>query len=626
MTGLRVFKNWISTSLNRKFLLGTAAGLLISSLIFLLLYIPLYHAELTNERAHTAAQVNHLLQTSLENAMLKRDLPGLREMVLKLGQQDGIVSVFITNPDGQIRFSSNPEQVGEELAVPFSGLQPETRLLEDEQHGEVLRSINPVHNHFPCTKCHGSVESRPVNGILYVDYDAAPLVSKVRRTTLMLMGAGAIIVLVNLVGGWWFIHRFIARPVDHLVEASAELTQGDLSSRVRIEGRDELAQLGAAFNFMAEKLQHKIQALEDQQQFMQALLDAIPDGVCIIDEDFRIVATNRSYREQLALDGTTGVGLSCHQMAHDRDTPCPPTLLTCPVHEIRKTGQPLKVLHHHQRTDGTVLDVEIYAAPMQAVIDGEPRRLIVESIRDLGQEVKYSQEQRLSELGKLATGVAHEIHNPLASIRLALDGANQLMKHSEGCPDTVHDYLGLVDGEIDKCIKVTERLLRLGMLPESEKTLVDVREVLSDTISLLRWDAEARDIRIQENYPDEPLRVLGIDSELRMVALNLAQNAFHAMPDGGALHIRADRDDGKVTIAFSDTGVGISSEDQEHIFDPFFSKRADESHGTGLGLSISHTIIENHNGAIRVDSTPGEGASFIITLPDAGNSGEESPT
>ncbi len=625
MKDARGFASWIAGSLNRKFLLGTTAGLLISSLIFLLLYIPLYHNELADERARAAEQVNHLLQTSLENAMLKRDLPGLRQMVIKLGEQRGIVSVFITNPDGQVRFASDPERVGEELPEPFIGDRPVTELLRTER-GEVLRSINPVHNHFPCTKCHGPIASRPVNGVLYVDYDAAPLLGKVRRTTLMLMGAGALIVIVNLIGGWWFIRRYISRPVEHLVDAASALTEGDLTHRVEIQGRDELAQLGDAFNLMADRLRHKIQALEEQQTFMQALIDAIPDGICIIDEEFTLVATNRAYREHLALDGVTGVGLRCHQMAHDLDHPCPPTLLTCPVHELRERDEPVKVLHHHRRADGDTLEVEIYAAPMRAMLDGRERRLVVESIRDLRREIAYSQEQRLSELGKLATGVAHEIHNPLASIRLALDGASQLMEDTEGCPQPIGDYLQLVDGEIDKCIEVTERLLRLGMLPEKEKNLVDLREVLSDTLGLLRWEAESKGIRIEESYPDEPLRVLGLDGELRMVALNLAQNAFHAMPDGGALHVEALRDGVDILIRFRDTGVGIAGEDLAQIFDPFFTKRADQTHGAGLGLSITHAIVENHQGTIEVTSTPGKGACFSIRLPSAGGPTRESPT
>ena len=104
--------HWLRSRLNRKFALGTAGGLLASSLIFLVLFLALYRGELADERAAAAEQVNQLLQTSLENAMLKRDLEGLRVIVDRLGQQPGIEAVFITNPAGEIRFASDPALLG----------------------------------------------------------------------------------------------------------------------------------------------------------------------------------------------------------------------------------------------------------------------------------------------------------------------------------------------------------------------------------------------------------------------------------------------------------------------------------------------------------------------------------
>jgi signal transduction histidine kinase len=116
---------------------------------------------------------------------------------------------------------------------------------------------------------------------------------------------------------------------------------------------------------------------------------------------------------------------------------------------------------------------------------------------------------------------------------------------------------------------------------------------------------------------DKPLRVMATDSELRMVTLNLAQNAMHAMPRGGVLEVTCARVGDEVEIAFRDTGVGISPGDLRQIFEPFFSRRADGVRGTGLGLSITKTIVENHGGGLDVDSRLGHGSRFIVRLPDA---------
>lgn len=607
---------WLNHSLNHKFVIGTAAGLLISSLVFLFLYMGLYRAELREERAQTAEQVNQLLQTSLENAMLKRDLEGLQTIVQRLGDQADIARVFITNPAGEVRFSSDSGAVP---STTTANQQVTTfMVLEDGQ--EVLRSINPVANKPACGECHGPVEINPVNGILYVDYDATPIREQARKTTLLLMGSGALIVILNITGGWWFIRRFVLGPTERLATVSDRLSKGDLSARSGMDGQDEIQRLGRTFDRMADRLEDKVRTLEEQQDFLQHLVDAIPDGVRIIDTDYRTILTNRAYREQLQLGDETHVGMTCHESAYGLKQPCAPTLTTCPLHELAKNDKPqVKALHHHKRADGSTMDVEVYAAPMEVAIDGEPRTLIVESIRDLAKQVKYSQEQKLSELGRLAAGIAHEIHNPLASVRLALNATQHSTREDGTCPEEVSRYLALVDQEVDKCIDVTERLLKLSAAPSSNPELVSMDRVVTETLSLLRWEAEKNGVELIEDLEPDT-RVVASDSEMRMVALNLVQNAFHAMPQGGRLKIHLFSDDFSVVLKVTDTGVGIPEENMPHIFEPFFSHRADHSNGTGLGLSITLAIVENWDGTINAESVVGEGSCFTIRFPLAKDS------
>jgi signal transduction histidine kinase len=604
---------WLRHSLNRKFVIGTAAGLLLSSLVFLVLFMGLYRAELEAERARAAAQVNQLLQTSLENAMLKRDLEGLQDIVQRLGEQAEIARVFITNPAGQVRFTSDPDVV-QPQRVPSTST---TVFLEAPDGKEVLRSINPVNNKPACFECHGAVEQNPINGILYVDYNASPVRDQARRTTLLLMGSGALIVLLNISGGWWFIRRFVIGPTERLAVVSDRLSQGDLSARSGMTGQDELQRLGTTFDRMAERLQEKVETLEEQQEFLQRLVDAIPDGVRIIDSDYRIILTNLAYREQLRLDDKSDVGETCYHSAYGLSQPCAPTLTTCPLHEITRTGKDsVRVLHSHRRADGSPIDVEIYAAAMRVRHHGKEQVLIVESIRDLAKQVKYSQEQKLSELGRLAAGVAHEIHNPLASVRMALNATESKTREDGTCPPEVARYLELVDREIDKCINVTERLLKLSAPPSVNPELVTLDRVVTETLSLLRWEAEHDDVDISEDL-QPGTRVVASDSEMRMLVLNLAQNAFHAMPDGGTLTVRLRGDENGVTLEVEDNGAGISPDGLKHIFEPFYSRRADESQGTGLGLPISQNIVENWGGKITVESESGQGTRFTVHLPPA---------
>lgn len=613
---------WLSSSLNRKFALGTAGGLLVSSLVFLLLYIGMYRSELAAERSKAAAQVSGLLQTSLENAMLKRDIEGLRFIVKHLGEQPGIVGVFITNPAGEVRFASRSELLGTRLTVESGQARATAEFIETAEGNKVLRSVTPVANRNACRECHGPADLHPVNGLLYVDYDAASIRRQAQDTTLLLMGSGALIVLLNLLGGWWFIRRYVIKPIDQLTVASRRLASGDLAGRAGMPGQDELAQLGGAFDHMAGQLQGKIEELQHQREFLQQLVDAIPDGVRVIAPDYRVMLTNIAYRQQQQLDGTSGVGEPCYRATHRVESPCPTNLVTCPLHEIGKSGEPVKALHRHLRNDGKALDVEIYAAPMQAMADGRRTTLVVESIRDLSKQIDYSLEHELSELGKLATGVAHEIHNPLASIRLALHSLRSDADDGMGNLE-IREYLELVDREVDKCIAVTDRLLRLGMTPPDTPELVEIAAVIEETLSLVRWEAEQRNIRLITDL-QPGLRLLASDSQLRMVALNLIQNAIHAMPQGGRLTISGAVQHERIQLRFSDTGLGIPPDQLPRIFDPFFSRRADGSRGTGLGLPIARHIIEASGGTIQVTSTPGEGTTFVVELPLASSHFEES--
>lgn len=610
-----------AASLNKKFTLATMAGFVASSLLFLGLFFAFYENELEQQRAQAATDVNRLLQSSLENAMLKRDLEGLASIVESLGQQQNIAGVMIANPLGLVRFSSHAHRLGVLLdRTRLDGSTPRTHFMDDESGTEVLRSINPVRNKPRCEECHGTMENNPVNGILVVDYDATSIRSKARNTTLMLMGAGALIVILNLIGGWWFIRRFILQPVERLSSASQALAKGELGRRVALAGGDELAKLGETFNEMAANLQASMREQQQGRQFLQAMVDAIPDGLRIIDNDYNMLLVNRAFREQSGCVDRSWVGEKCYTAAHNRDAPCPAELMSCPLEEIGSNGRPLKLIHQHQRCDGGALDVEICAAPIVTTKDGKQSTLIVESIRDLAAEVRFTHEQRLSELGRLAAGVAHEIYNPLSSMKLALHSIAQRVGQQDQT-GVIREYLELAEEEMEQCITITDRLLRLSAAPSGQLQLVDMRVATEETLSLVKWEAEESAIEIMLSFPDQPLRVFATEGELRMLILNLVQNAFHAMPGGGRLKITASIEHNDVVMRFEDTGVGIPDDVIERIFAPFFSRRADGVHGTGLGLPISRSIVESFNGSLEVESKVGAGSCFIVRIPQASEEG-----
>ncbi|HIP53076.1 MAG TPA: PAS domain-containing protein, partial [Chromatiales bacterium] len=361
-----------------------------------------------------------------------------------------------------------------------------------------------------------------------------------------------------------------------------------------------------------------------KENFLQSLVDANPDGIRVIDEDYRIVLANKSYADNHnSLIGDV-VGSTCYASSHQRDTPCIPTLVTCPLDHIKQASQPVKTIHEHHTGNGKLTAVEIYAAPMEIKLNGKKRLMLVESIRDLEKAVQVSHEQKLSEIGELAAGVAHEIHNPLASVRIALDSVMRIPASERAqTADKIFDCMSLVDKEIDRCIEVTERLLKMSMFAGGETQIVAINDAVSDTLSLLSWEAGEMGVTIETRLNEESPRILANESDIRMVILNIAQNAFHAMPEGGLLRVRTERADGRVELIFEDTGHGISPADLPKIFNPFYSHRADGVHGTGLGLAITKSLVKRYKGSIDVFSTINRGSRFTIRFPDPDYSKEE---
>lgn len=589
-----------------------------ASLLFGILFLGLYRDQLERERAATSEQINRLLRVALENAMLKRDVPGLRDIVRQMGLQPGIAGVMILAPNGEVRFSSADDKLGEYLPLLAKAGQPGvpvSHFIEEPGRGEILRSINPVPNQTPCVGCHGQLDRHPVNGILVVDYDAGAIRQQAYRSAALFTVAGIAVLALTLWSIWYLLRRRVIDPLARLDAAANALAGGDLGQRADLGGDDEPGRLARSFNYMAGRLGEQIRRGEAQQRYLQQLIDGLPDGIRVIRQaDGQILAVNAAYCTQLGVSAEVALGQPCYRSSHGRDSRCASTMVVCPLHELQSPGQSLKCRHRHRTTDGRELPVEVHAVLLEC--DGTQGReaLIVESISDLSQVVRHSQEQRLSELGLLAAGIAHEIHNPLGSMRLAVDGLLRSLRNGSSDIQRLIGYLEMMSGEIDRCTGITQRLLLLSRLPEQQPQPVALNRAVADTLSLLDFDARSHGIVQQLDLIDGELMVLADDSDLRMLVLNLAQNAHHAMPSGGVLEVRTMALGEKACVEIVDRGCGIPEEAMSRIFDPFYSRRADGEGGTGLGLTICKSIVERYGGTISVSSRVGEGTVFRVTL------------
>jgi signal transduction histidine kinase len=228
-------------------------------------------------------------------------------------------------------------------------------------------------------------------------------------------------------------------------------------------------------------------------------------------------------------------------------------------------------------------------------------------------EQELAHRERLSALGRVVAGVAHEVRNPLAAIKLKV----QLARRSSYAPEKLAETFNVVTAEIERLDTLVRRLLELGGQQRLELGAVDLCELVSRRAAFLTDLATRAGVEIATSAPPESVVVQGDGNRLAQVVDNIIQNALDAMPDGGQLTITCDTFQAQsgtasARLSFEDTGHGIPQADHEHIFEPFHTGR---NTGTGLGLAIARAIVEEHGGRLGFVSREGSGASFVIELP-----------
>ena len=266
---------------------------------------------------------------------------------------------------------------------------------------------------------------------------------------------------------------------------------------------------------------------------------------------------------------------------------------------------------HLPTPDGRSLMVNVSVAPFQ--LDGERRGtiLIVDDVTArmrLEEQLQHS--EKMASIGLLAAGVAHEVNTPLAGI----SSYTQLLLGEMDEGDPRNDLLKKIEKQSFRAAKIVNNLLNFARSGTSEFETLDVNKILQDVLSLVDHQLDASRIKVRRELADRLPPVRGNENRLQQVFFNLVLNARDAMPSGGWLTLRTRADEDAVVVEVADTGDGIRKEDIKRIYDPFFTTKG-IGRGTGLGLAVSYGILQEHGGAIFVDSAPGQGTTFQVALP-----------
>jgi len=341
-------------------------------------------------------------------------------------------------------------------------------------------------------------------------------------------------------------------------------------------------------------------------QFHRRVLDSSNLGVYTVDAEMRITSWNRTIEDMSGVSEEEAIGKKLFSLFPSLEK----EKFAERMRSVLKSGRPERLRLTHRNLKGELRFQKRRLSPLKE--DGRTIGVVV-LVEDIT-EFRMIMEQlirseKLAEVGRLSTGIAHEINNPLAVIAY---GAELLLR--EDLSDFQRELLDRISGEAERLKTLTDGLLSFSRGKEMVKRWTDLNEVAQDVARLLRYEAEKRSVRLETNCTELPL-VEADPNKLKQVLINLILNALQALNKGGTVTLETSfREKGEAIISVKDTGPGIPDEVRERIFEPFFTTKK-EGEGTGLGLYICQNIVVEHGGHLDVESRPGEGTTFHISLP-----------
>ena len=343
--------------------------------------------------------------------------------------------------------------------------------------------------------------------------------------------------------------------------------------------------------------------LKQTQDYTRQVVASMANGLLSINIEGKITSYNPLALELLGLKEVEIQGMDFKKIIDFKAAGIIQTLDQC-ISVLDR-----EIIYH--KPSGEIIPLALSITPILGESNICQGAVII--LRDLSEikqlEEKVRRSEKLAAIGKLAAGVAHEIRNPLSSIR----GFAQYLQRSLKDHPQEQEYAETMVSEVDRINAVVSDLLSIARPIEAELSPTDVTELIEHSIRLVQADARSRNVNIELNISD--LSKIPLDSnQMTQAILNLLLNALQAVNSGGRIEVGAELDPSvsRLKIWVEDNGSGITADQKDKIFDPFFTTR---EKGTGLGLAIVHKIVENHNGEIHLESPPpGEKKGTRITL------------
>ncbi len=499
--------------------------------------------------------------------------------------------------------------------IAFSHIDVEKRNFDDSEYYVVVEKIN--------------VEPQGKLGTLVLGFNRKQIqdeISVIVTQIAIFLGLLALMFIIIL---YILMERVVIQPLEKITRATERVAGGDLSARVPLSKRDELGNLGANFNEMAENLSRNFDTLErakneifQLQVYLSNIIESSPNGVITIDGNGRFVKINKSAIQMLELNDGPLIGRLIYEV----------DLNFLKYQEAINEAYAQRRSVHFDREllsiagNEKVFNILIY--PVDYLDRGGAVILIVDMSERVSLEKQLVQSQKMEAIGTLAGGIAHDFNNILTIIMGYLSVLKFQVKEWG-----VLDKINLIDAAAQRAAELVKQILVLSRKESGKFDHINLIEVLEGVLKMIK-EFFPRSIKIQKYSDDESYPLYGDKNLLSQMLMNLlinARDAIEASPnkDNGYLQIslkeiyvdsylkkfyNVDVEGRYVEMRISDNGCGMDEKIMANIFDPFFTSKP-KGKGTGLGLSIVYSIVNNHGGVINVHSEKNVGSTFVVMLP-----------
>lgn len=444
--------------------------------------------------------------------------------------------------------------------------------------------------------------------------------TRVSRGFQLAIGGLALLSLTGLVVTLWILVDFhheqeiVAKIIRHLPDSDLAVAR-ELAGELRFQSQLSILLFlniivtAIALVLLVRAYLNSERSLREVKVMASDVLASMDQGVLTTDRDEIITSINPRGRELLSLDEPViGRPLSDVGVEH--------TLLCVICSHVNAHHSPVRDCDYTINRDGHEQTLRAGCSLLRNERQEELGTVL--HVRDVTERALMEQRLRRMEryagLGSLATGLQHEIKNPLSALSLHVQLLEEALE-SQNRSDEIDEMLEVIQTEVKRLTSVLEGFRDYASMSEPGRSRVDLTALINKLVRFIRPQAEQQKVKIEVKLPQEkPPEIMADSVHIDQVLLNLALNAIQAMPGGGVLTIGLNQEGDWLRISITDTGKGIPAELRERIFDPYFTTRHE---GTGMGLALCEKIVRQHDGTIDFNTSP-SGTSFSVLLPASG--------